>query len=100
MIVVSFSRMRIGGDLDEILTFVWRQTSSRSRSTIPARLKTFVTAAVLETHFCEPGNPFSNEIEFSKYLRLIGLTSSSEEGSLSSVGIVTVLRLVGGALRL
>ena len=65
---------------------------------MPARLKTFVTATALETHFCELGNPFSSEIEFSKYLRLIGLTSSLE--ARSSVEIVTVLGLVGGALRL
>ena len=92
--------MQIEGEVDEILTFVWRQTSSRSRSTIPARLKTFVTATALETQFCETGNPFSSVIKYSKHLRLTGLTSSSEEGSLSSVEIVTVLGLVGGALRL
>ena len=64
------------------------------------RLKTFITATALETQFCQPRNPLSREIEFWKYLRLIGLTPSSEERSLSSGEIVTVSALVGGASRL
>ena len=74
--------MRIEGELDEIATFVWRQASSRSRSTVSARLETFITATALETQSCELGNVLSREIEFWKYLRLIDLTPSSEERSL------------------
>jgi len=62
--VVSFYMMRIEGELDEIATFVWQQTSSRSKSTVPARLKAFITRTALETKFCEPGNPFRSENEF------------------------------------
>ena len=94
-LVVSFCRMRIEGEQQEVPTFGWRQTSSRSRSTVPARLKTFIMATALETQFCELGNPFSSKIEFWKYLRLTDLTSSSGERSLSSVEIVTVLGLAG-----
>ena len=63
VLVVSFCRMRIEDKLEEVPTFIWRQTSSRSRSTVPTRLKTFITATALETQFCDPGNPFRSEIE-------------------------------------
>ena len=82
VLVVIFSKMRIEGELDEIATFVWRQPSSRSRSAVPVRLETFIAATALETQLCELWNVLSREIEFWKYLRLIGLTSSSEERSL------------------
>ena len=62
--MVSFSRMRIVCELDEIATFVWRQASSRSRSTISARLEAFITTTALEMQFCELGNPPGRSIEF------------------------------------
>ena len=82
VLVVSFPRMRIEGELDDIVTFVWWQGNSRSRSTVPARLETFITATALKTQSCEFGNVLRREIEFWKYLRLVGLTPSSEERSL------------------
>ena len=87
--------MRIEGELDEIPTVVWGQKSSRSRSTVPARLETFITAGALETQFWEPRNPLSGEIEFLEILTLDRL-----DRSLSSAEIVTVFGLGGGALRL
>ena len=91
--------MRIEGELGEIGTSAGPQTNSRPRSTVPARLKAFITATALERQFREPGNPFSSEIELRIYLRLTDLTSTLEERSLS-VEIVTTLGLVGRALRL
>ena len=69
-IEVSFSKMWIKGELEEFPTVVWRQTSSRSRSTVPARLETFIRGTALETQFCEPRNLLSREIEFLEIPRL------------------------------
>jgi len=96
--VVRFSGIRTEGELEKIRTFVWRLASSGSRFTIPARLKTFFPTATLETQFCEPGDPLRRGNEFLKYLRLVGLSSSSEGRSLSSDEMVTVLGLVDGRL--
>ena len=62
--------MWIKGELEEFPTFVWWQMSSRSRSTVPARLETFITGTALETQFCEPRNLLSREIEFLEILTL------------------------------
>jgi len=64
VLVISFAMMWIECELEEMATFVRRKTSSRSRLTVPTRLKAFITETALETQFCEPGNPFNTEIEF------------------------------------